>query len=67
MCIVAVFTAIGTKKSRKIMPKVEYIEEVDYAGGDYVIPQFKQSRQKNLQLLHNGYVYCRDSNRGLRV
>ncbi|KAG5672372.1 hypothetical protein PVAND_002504 [Polypedilum vanderplanki] len=49
------------------MPKVEYIDDVDYAGGDYVIPQYKQSRQKNLQLLHNGYVYCRDSNRGLRV
>lgn len=31
------------------------------------VPRYKQSRQKNLQLLHNGYIYCRDSNRGVRV
>lgn len=44
------------------------LEEVEYAtGGEYVVPQYKQSRQKNLQLVYNGYVYCRDSNRGLRV
>lgn len=59
--------AIIPKKSRKIMPKEEYIEEIDYTAGDYIVPQYKQSRQKNLQLLHNGFVYCRDSNRGLRV
>lgn len=32
-----------------------------------MIPLFRQSRQKNLQLIHNGYVYCRDSVRDLRV
>lgn len=31
------------------------------------VPRYKHSRQKNLQLLHNGYIYCRDSNRGNRV
>lgn len=44
-----------------------YLEEVEYTSGDYVVPQYKQSRQKNLQLVYNGYVYCRDSNRGQRV
>lgn len=31
------------------------------------MPQYKHSRQKNLQLVHNGYIYCRDSNRGSRI
>jgi hypothetical protein len=64
---IAVYTVIGhtTKHSRKILPKEMIIEELDM--GEYVTPQFKPSRQKNMQLVHNGYVYCRDSNRGLRV
>lgn len=30
-------------------------------------PKFRQSRQKHLQLVHNGYVYCRDTHRGDKV
>lgn len=31
------------------------------------ISRYKQSRQRNLQLLHNGFIYCRDTNRGNRI
>lgn len=64
------YTFCTTKRPlKKLISKEEptYLEEVDYTGGDYVVPQYKQSRQKNLQLVFNGYVYCRDSNRGTRV
>ena len=41
--------------------------EDNESSSDVTIPRYKQSRQKNLQLLHNGYVYCRDSIRGSRI
>jgi hypothetical protein len=60
----------GKKKElKRILAKTDsggYVE-VDYHQSDYAVPQYKQSRQKNLQLVFNGYVYCRDSNRGPRV
>ncbi|CRK91975.1 CLUMA_CG005563, isoform H [Clunio marinus] len=46
--------------------KSRVYEEVTCYSEDFQ-PQFKQSRQKNLQLLHNGYIYCRDTMRGNRV
>lgn len=28
---------------------------------------YRQSRQKQIQLVHNGYVYCKDTQRGGKV
>lgn len=42
------------------------IEEIDSIS-DMSMPRYKQSRQKNLQLVHNGFTFCRDSSRGNRA
>lgn len=42
-------------------------DDGEESSSDVTIPRYKQSRQKNLQLLHNGYIYCRDSHRGPRI
>lgn len=34
---------------------------------DMSATRYRQSRQKNLQLIHNGYTFCRDTNRGNRA
>lgn len=39
----------------------------DESSSDITMPRYKHSRQKNLQLLHNGYIYCKDSERGSRI
>lgn len=39
----------------------------DESDCESLTPRYKHSRQKNLQLLHNGFIYCRDSNRGNRI
>lgn len=41
-------------------------DDIEYSN-EFSAPRYKQSRQKNLQLLHNGFIYCRDTNRGNRI
>lgn len=65
--LVTVFVIGDGKKSRSLYVKEEVEEDFDGAAFDMSLPRYKQSRQKNLQLLHNGYIYCRDSNRGNRI
>lgn len=51
----------------KKQKKRKCLEDLDLEDFSTDSPRYKQSRQNNLQLLHNGYVYCRDSNRGARI
>lgn len=65
--LVAVFVIGDGKKNRRLYMKEEVEDDFESGSFDLTLPRYKQSRQKNLQLLHNGYIYCRDSNRGNRI
>jgi hypothetical protein len=58
---------VGEGETTEHRPMYEMKTEEVESIYDMNATRYKQSRQKNLQLIHNGYTFCRDTNRGNRA